>query len=133
MLAGFLSSMVHDRKLMREAQVNLATRWVAGYRLHEALPDHSSLTRIRQRWGADRFRTIFRRTVRACVDAGLVGGDIVHADATLIRANVNWHSLAIRHAAAVRDANGDDEIASPPAEKRVSSTDPDASLATSDQ
>jgi len=43
MLAGFLLGIVHDRRLMREAQVNLAIRWFAGYGLHEALPDHSSL------------------------------------------------------------------------------------------
>ena len=48
MLAGFFQGIVHDRKLMREAQVNLAIRWFAGYRLHEKLPHHSSLTRIRQ-------------------------------------------------------------------------------------
>ena len=45
MLAGFLLGIVHDRKLLREAQVNLAIRWFAGYRLHGRLPDHSSLTR----------------------------------------------------------------------------------------
>ena len=56
MLAGFLLGRVHDRRLMREAQVNLAIRWFIGYGLHEPLPDHSSLTRIRQRWGAERFR-----------------------------------------------------------------------------
>src|SRR5687768_13564658 len=55
MLAGFLLGFVHDRKLMREAQVNLAIRWFRGYGLHETLPDHSSLTRVRQRWGAERF------------------------------------------------------------------------------
>src|SRR3954470_2602603 len=52
MLAGFLLGLVHDRRLMREAQVNLAIRWFVGYGLHEALPDHSSLTCIRQRWVA---------------------------------------------------------------------------------
>src|SRR3712207_4077993 len=52
MLAGFLLGIVHDRRLLREAQVNIAIRWFAGFGLHEALPDHSSLTRIRQRWGA---------------------------------------------------------------------------------
>src|SRR5688572_28420021 len=36
MLAGFLVGIVHDHKLMREAQVSLAIRWFAGYRLHEA-------------------------------------------------------------------------------------------------
>ena len=46
MLAGLLLGIVHDRRLMREAQVNLAIRWFAGYALHEALPDHSSLTRV---------------------------------------------------------------------------------------
>src|SRR5437773_741893 len=56
MLAGLFLNIVHDRKLMREAQVNLAIRWFAGYRLTDTLPDHSSLTRIRQRWGEDRFK-----------------------------------------------------------------------------
>ena len=69
MLAGFLLGVVHDRRLMREAQVNLAIRWFVGYGLHETLPDHSSLTRIRQRWGANRFRRIFQQTVRACMAA----------------------------------------------------------------
>ncbi|MBL4556576.1 MAG: transposase [Rhodobacteraceae bacterium] len=55
MLAGFLPGFVHDRRLMREAQVNLAIRWFIGYALHEALPDHSSLTRIRQRWAKTSF------------------------------------------------------------------------------
>ena len=51
MLAGFFQGIVHDRKLMREAQVNLAIRWFAGYRLDETLPNHSSLTRLRPRPG----------------------------------------------------------------------------------
>ena len=33
MLAGFFLGVVHDRKLMREAQVNLAIRWFAENRL----------------------------------------------------------------------------------------------------
>ncbi len=63
MLAGLLPGYVHDRRLMREARVNLAIRWFIGYGLNEELPHHSSLTRIRQRWGEARFREIFRRTV----------------------------------------------------------------------
>ena len=31
MLAGLLLGFVHDRRLMREAQVNLAIRWFIGY------------------------------------------------------------------------------------------------------
>lgn len=73
MLAGFPLGVVRDRRLMREAQVNPAIRWFAGYGLNARLPDHSSLTRIRQRWGAERFRRIFERTVRDCVKAGPSG------------------------------------------------------------
>lgn len=139
MLAGFLLGIVHDRRLMREAQVNLAIRWFAGYGLHERLPDHSSLTRIRQRWGAERFRRIFEKTVEACVAAGIAKGEVVHVDASLIRADVSWESLAVRHVGAVAEANGD---AAPDDEtkrkskktgkyKKVCVTDPDASMATS--
>src|ERR687898_2221709 len=108
MLAGLLLGLVHDRRLMREAQVNLAIRWFVGYGLHETLPDHSSRTRIRQRWGAERFRRIFERTMQACVAAKIAKGEIVHVDASLIRADVSWESLAVRHVEAVARAN--DEV-----------------------
>src|SRR6478735_4278665 len=106
MLAGFLLGIVHARRLMREAAVNIAIRWFIGFGLHEALPDHSSLTRIRQRWGAERFRKIFKRTVEACLKAKIVAGDVVHIDASLIRANVSWDSLVERHVDDVFDENG---------------------------
>ena len=80
MLAGLLSGIVHDRRLMREAQVNLAIRWFAGYALHEKLPDHSSLTRIRQRWGPERFKAVLSRTVKACIAARIATGEVVHLD-----------------------------------------------------
>ena len=88
---------------MREAQVNIAIRWFAGFGLADVLPDHSSLTRIRHRWGANRFRAMFVRTVQACMAAGISRGEVVHIDATLIRADVSWGSLGVRHADAAMD------------------------------
>jgi transposase len=147
MLAGFFAGIVHDRKLMREAQVNLAMRWFAGYRLHEQLPDHSSLTRIRQRWGEERFKRIFQRTVAVCREAGLVDGETVHIDATLIRADVSWESLVKDHAEQVLTENqGEDDGNGRQAAavrrqgrprkhqrqpKKHSRTDPEATMATS--
>ncbi len=145
MLAGFFQGIAQDRKLMREAQVNIAIRWFAGYRLHEKLPDHSSLTRIRQRWGEERFRRIFQKTVEQCIRAGLVDGETVHVDATLIRADVSWESLVERHAEQVmaeNPARPEDPAPGPEAKKRgrprttekapkkISLTDPDATLTT---
>ncbi len=138
MLAGLLLGIVHDRRLMREAQVNIAIRWFIGYGLHERLPDHSSLTRIRQRWGEERFRKIFQRTVRACLDAKIATAEVVHIDASLIRADVSWESLVERHADEVMTENPDEAPVGaqgrrrPGAKtKKVSLTDPDASMATS--
>ena len=134
MLAGFLQGIVHDRRLMRDASVNLAMRWFAGYGMSEALPDHSSLTRIRQRWGAERFRAIFARVVGDCLGAGLVSGDVVHMDATLIRADVSLGSLVARHMDAVDAANldEDDRLSRTTGKfKKLCATDPDATMATS--
>ena len=137
MLAGLLLGMVHDRRLLREAHVNVAIRWFIGYGLHERLPDHSSLTRIRQRWGEARFREIFRRTVTACLDARIATAEVVHIDASLIRADVSWESLVERHVSDVIGENRSEEEIE--AEKRgrqsgkykkVSPTDADASMAT---
>lgn len=141
MLAGFLLGIVHDRRLMREAQVNLAIRWFAGFGLRDRLPDHSSLTRIRQRWGADRFRRIFERTVNACIQAGIAKGEVVHVDASLIRADVSWDSLVVRHVDAIAATNGDpqqdeEELLQARNSKKTGKfkkfclTDPEASMAT---
>lgn len=137
MLAGLLLGIVHDRRLMREAQVNLAIRWFIGYALHERLPDHSSLTRIRQRWGEERFRAIFQRTVTACLDAKIATGEVVHIDASLIRADVSWQSLVDLHADEVLAEHRDEQESEADKRgrrrgkfKKVSLTDPDASMAT---
>ncbi len=137
MLAGLLIGIVHDRKLMREAQVNIAIRWFIGYGLHEKLPHHSSLTRIRQRWGEERFRSIFKRTVAACLKAKIATAEVVHIDASLIRANVSWDSLVERHVDDVLSENQtEDELEverkgrQSGKYKKVCATDPDATMAT---
>lgn len=140
MLAGFFQGIIFDRKLMREAQVNIAIRWFAGYRLNEQLPHHSSLTRIRQRWGQKRFKMIFQKTVKTCIKAGLVDAETVHIDATLIRANVSWESISEQHIENVLKENKEDkEVESENRErsiskagnvKKISKTDSEATLAT---
>ena len=135
MLAGFLLGIVHDRRLMREAQVNLAIRWFVGYGLHEPLPDHSSLTRIRQRWGAERFRRIFERTVQACMAAKIAKGEIVHVDASLIRADVELGEprrppCRRRRRGERRGETAERDSRKTGKFKKVCVTDPDATMAT---
>ncbi len=46
--------------------VRLSVGWYLGYDLNEPLSDHSSLTRIRERYGVDIFRRFFDAIVEQC-------------------------------------------------------------------
>jgi transposase len=105
MLAGLLEGIIHDRKLLSRAQTDLAWRWFIGYRVDERLPNHSSLTRIRQRWGVEVFERVFERTVQQCIEAGLVDASAVHVDSTLVRANASPNSFVQEHLSQVAEAN----------------------------
>jgi transposase len=53
-LAMFFEGLRSERQLMAVAADQLCLRWFLGYDLHEALPDHSSLSKIRDRYGVTR-------------------------------------------------------------------------------
>ncbi len=55
-LVMFFEGIRSERQLMRHAADRLSIRWYLGYDLGEPLPDHSSLTRIRERYGVEVFR-----------------------------------------------------------------------------
>jgi len=63
-----------EHQLLRVAADRLSVRWYLEYDLYEALPDHSSLTRIRGRYGLTIFRRFFDAIVNQCRQAGLVWG-----------------------------------------------------------
>ena len=50
-LVMFFEGIRSERHLMRLVADRLSVRWYLGYNLDEPLPDHSSLTRIRTRYG----------------------------------------------------------------------------------
>jgi transposase len=65
-LIMFFEGIRSERKLIETASLNLAHRWYLGYALDEELPDHSSLTRIRQQLGIDLFHRFFETIVDLC-------------------------------------------------------------------
>jgi transposase len=97
-LVMFFEGIRSERELMKIASDRLSSlRWYLGYDLHEPLPDHSSLTRIRERYGLEIFRGFFERIVEMCVEAGLVRGEEeLFFDSTKVKANVDIDSLAWR-------------------------------------
>src|SRR5260370_35995017 len=63
-LIMFFEDIRSERLLMRQVADRLSVRWYLGYDFGEPLPDHSSLTRIRTRYGIDVFRRFAREDCR---------------------------------------------------------------------
>src|SRR3712207_3783307 len=97
----FFEGIRSERQLLRVAADRLSVRWYLGYDLDEPLPDHSSLTRIRQRYGLPIFRRFFEAVVEQCQVAGLGRGKELYFDATQVKANASLDSIAPRFAVEV--------------------------------
>jgi transposase len=95
-LVMFFEDLRSERQLMRAVSDRLSVRWYLGYDLFEPLPDHSSLTRIRERFGLEVFRGFFERIVEECADAGLVWGEELYFDATKVEADASIDSTRSR-------------------------------------
>jgi transposase len=103
-LVMFFEGIRSERLLMRTVADRLSVRWYLGYNLDEPLPDHSSLTRIRTRYGLEVFRRIFESIVEQCQHAGLVWGRELYFDATHVLADASLDSLVPRFAVEARAA-----------------------------
>ena len=117
-LVLFFEGLRSERQLMRVVADRLSLRWYLGYDLTEPLPDHSSLTRIRERYGLEVIRHFFEAIVEQCIHAGLVWGEELYIDATKVTANAATDSLQPRFAVEAHltrlfdtegDASEDDE------------------------
>src|SRR4051812_5910955 len=88
-LIMFFEGIRSERQLMETVALHLAHRWYIGYDLGERVPDHSSLSKIRDRYGLEVFQRFFEQIVQCCVEAGLVWGQELYFDGTRVRANAD--------------------------------------------
>ncbi len=95
-LVMFFEGLRSERQLVQVAADRLSVRWYLGYDLHEPLPDHSSMTRIRERYGLATFRRFFDTIVEQCSEAGLVWGKELYFDATQVEANADRDKMLPR-------------------------------------
>jgi transposase len=103
-LVMFFEDIRSERMLLRLVADRLSVQWYLGYNLDEPLPDHSSLTRIRVRYGLEVFRRFFDTVVAQCREAGLVWGRDLYLDSTKVQANAGRESLTPRFAVETRKA-----------------------------
>ena len=95
-LIAFFEGIRSERQLMEAVNLNLAHRWFIGYDLDEPVPDHSSLSKIRERYGLEVFQLFFERIVEMCIEAGLVWGEELYFDSTKVQANANINGMIER-------------------------------------
>jgi transposase len=95
-LIAFFEGIRSERQLMETVNLNLAHRWFIGYDLDEPIPDHSSLSKIRERYGLEAFQQFFEHIVELCFEAGLVWGEEVYFDSTKVLANANIKGMIDR-------------------------------------
>lgn len=93
MLLLILYNVRSERELMNTLPMRLDWMWFLDYDLDSAVPNHSVLSKARNRWGVEAFRRFFERIVWQCVEAGLVDGSRLFMDSSLIQADASNNSV----------------------------------------
>jgi transposase len=141
LLVGYLYGITSERRLMEDVRMHLAYRWFTRLDLNQEVPDHSTFSKNRH--GRFRqsgvFREIFEEIVQRCMAAGLVEGKNLAVDGTLVAADASRTSRIPREqlqetaqvSRTVKEYLSELEKENPvPHTELVSTTDPDAVLAT---
>jgi transposase len=97
MLLGVLYDL-GDRELCDEIAMHAGMRWFCRLNFHDPVPDHSTLSRLRnERWAeSGLFDRLMDDVIRQCCEAGLVSGRHLSVDGTEMRANASMKSLERR-------------------------------------
>ena len=97
MILGVLYDL-SDRRLCDEIRMHAGFRWFCRLDFHDPVPDHSTLSRLRnERWAeSGLFKRLFEEVLGRCVSVGMVSGRHVSADGTQIQADAGMRSLDAR-------------------------------------
>jgi transposase len=95
-LLSYLYGITSERRLVDEIRLNLVYLWFIGYDLDEAVSDHSVLSKARKRYGPTVYLAFFKEVVQQCERAGLIRGDKLFVDSTLVQANASLDSVGSR-------------------------------------
>ncbi len=132
MFLTFYENVKSERALMSQLPLRLDWLWFCGYDIDSSTPDHSVISKARRRWGQNVFIEFFNNILSQCIEAGLVDGETIHVDSSMIDANASKDSLGCQFRIISEDlykgleSNAEADL--PELENRISTTDPDAKL-----
>lgn len=91
LIVGYCFGIRSERRLCEEVHLNLAYRWFCHLDLTDRVPDHSTFSKNRHGRFRDSelLRHLFETVVARCIAEGLVSGQRMAVDASLIEADAN--------------------------------------------
>lgn len=85
---------ISENRLFTELPLHAGYLWFCGLDFNSSLPDRTTLVKARKLWRKHGvFDAIMREIARQCVEAGLVKGDVLAADGTIVQARAAIKSL----------------------------------------
>ena len=96
LMVGYFEGLDSERSIAWRVADSLALREFLGYDLDEQTPDHSSLSRIRQRLPLEVHEEVFNWVLFVLAKAGLIQGKTIGVDATTLEANAAMRSIVRR-------------------------------------
>ena len=95
LLVGYLFGIKSERRLCEEVGMHVGYRWFVGLNMGDKVPDHSTFSKNRRgRFeGSGIWEEIFDEIVRRCIEAGLVRGEHMTADGTLVNADAAMSAM----------------------------------------
>ncbi len=96
LLVGYFEGIGSQRGIAWRCADSLSLRAFLGVPLSEDTPDHSSLTRVRDRFSLEVHVEVFRFVLQVASEQGLLKGKTVAVDATTLEANAAMKSIVRR-------------------------------------
>ncbi len=129
MFLAFYENIKSERALMSQLPLRMDWLWFCGYDIDASTPDHSVISKARRRWGVDVFAEFFENILAQCIKAGLVDGETIHVDSSMIDADASKDTLKGQLRKVSNNLYNELEGGTEPKlERRISTTDPDARL-----
>jgi transposase len=123
----FYENVKSERTLANQLSSRLDWLWFCDYDIDDKTPNHSVISKARQRWGVDVFTKFFQNILQQCIDANLVKGEIVHVDSSTLKANASKDKVIPNLKLISEDLyNQLDENTEEENPQKISKTDPDA-------
>ncbi|HEY7285265.1 MAG TPA: transposase [Vicinamibacterales bacterium] len=96
LLIGYFEGIDSERGIAWRSADSLALRDFLGLDLHDAPPDHSTISRTRRLIAVETHRAVFTWVAQCLGNAGLIKGKTIGLDATTLEANAALRSIVRR-------------------------------------